>query len=94
MSTKENIMQTTELSLPTSPDNATTEVIAAALGNARGVVAVRLSTARALVSIDYDEGETSPGRLQAALRSHGVPAVLREAVEAGGGGCCGGCCAG
>ena len=87
-------MATTELSLHTSPDNATTQVIAAALGNARGVLAVRLSTARAAVSIDYDDALTSPGRLQAALRSHGVPATLGEPALAEGGGCCGGCCGG
>ncbi|QGZ37976.1 hypothetical protein IP92_05940 [Pseudoduganella flava] len=87
-------MQTTELTLHTSPDQATTQVIAAALGNARGVLAVRLSTARGAVSIDYDDALTSPGRLQAALRSHGVPATLAEVAVEGGGGCCGGCCGG
>lgn len=91
-------MATTELMLHTTPDSATTDTIAsaitAALGNARGVLAVRLATATGLVSIDYDDDATSPGRLQAALRTHGVPAspAANMAAQAPAGGCCGGCC--
>lgn len=87
-------MATTELMLHTAPDSTTTDTIASAitavLGNARGVLAVRLATATGVVSIDYDGEATSPGRLQAALRTQGVPATLAAGAPAGG--CCGGCC--
>jgi hypothetical protein len=86
-------MATTDLLLHTTPDTTTDAIaaaISAALGDAQGVLAVRLATATGTVSIEYDHQATSPGRLQAALRAHGVPASPATGAPAGG--CCGGCC--
>ncbi len=84
-------MQTTELTLNAAPTDDIARAIGAILGAARGVLAVRLSTAHASVAVDYDEALTSPGRLQAALRADGVAAAKADGET---GGCCGGCCGG
>lgn len=84
-------MQTTELDLAAAPDDAGARAIGAILGNTHGVLAVRLSTVRASVAVDYDEALTSPARLQAALRADCATSAKTEGKAEG---CCGGCCGG
>ncbi|GGC06527.1 hypothetical protein GCM10011572_30350 [Pseudoduganella buxea] len=77
------------LKLADTPDADTTRAIADALGAAPGVLAARLSTAGASITIDYESPQTSPEQLRATLAQAGVESRVRDA---GPGSCCGGCC--